>query len=256
MSEGPAVLGIDLGTSQVKALLCGRDGRVLGQGVAGYPLRTPEIGWAETSTEEWWRATGAAVRAALEGAGDAGAGAGAADILGLAVVGQMHGLVLSDAGGTALRPAVVWLDQRAGAETEDYLGLPPPLRSALGNRPSPGMAGPVAAWLARHEPRVFGRARWLLQPKDWLRLRLTGEAASEPTDASGTLLFDLTRRQWSAAAAGAMGLDTSLLPPLRSPADIGGKLRAEAAAHLGLPAGLPVAVGAADTAASLLAAAL
>jgi xylulokinase len=249
-----AVLGIDLGTSQVKALLCGGDGRVLGQGAAGYPLRTPRAGWAEADPGDWWRATGAAVRAAVGPAyGDSG---GATEIAGLAVVGQMHGVVLTDAAGTALRPAVTWLDRRAAAEAGEYARLPRRLLAALGSRPSPGMAGPIAAWLARHEPDVFGRARWLLQPKDWLRMRLTGEPASDPTDASGTLLFDMTRGQWAAEIAEAMGLDPRLLPPPRPSSDIAGKLSPEAAAHLGLRPGLPVAIGAADTAASLLAAGL
>lgn len=252
MTDEPALLGIDLGTSQVKALLCARDGRVLGQGIAEYSLRTPRIGWAEIDPEEWWRATGAAVRSATHHAG----GGADRDILCLAVVGQMHGLALTDSRGTALRPAIVWLDRRSAAEAGNYLRLPRRMLSALGNRPSPGMAGPTAAWLARHEPQVFRQARWLLQPKDWLRFRLTGESASEPTDASGTLLFDMTRGQWATEVAEAMGLNSGLLPPLRSPHEIAGKLQPDAAAHLGLRAGLPVAIGAADTASSLLAAGL
>lgn len=248
MTDEPAVLGIDLGTSQVKALLCTRDGRVLGQGIANYSLLTPRIGWAEIDSGEWWRATCAAVRAASDSHDG--------EILGLAIVGQMHGLILTDERGSALRPAIVWLDRRSTAEVDDYLRLPQPLLSALGNRPSPGMAGPTAAWLARHEPRTFSQARWLLQPKDWLRMRLTGEAASDPTDASGTLLFDMARRQWAAETAEAMGLRACLLPPLRTPSEIAGKLRPDAASQLGLRPGLPVAIGAADTAASVLAAAL
>ena len=137
MSDEPTVLGIDLGTSQVKALLCTRDGRVLGQGIADYSLLTPRIGWAEIDPGQWWRATCAAVQAAL--ASDRG------EILGVAIVGQMHGLILTDERGTALRPAIVWLDRRSTAEVDDYLRLPQRLLSALGNRPSPGMAGPRAA---------------------------------------------------------------------------------------------------------------
>jgi xylulokinase len=247
MTDEPAVLGIDLGTSQVKALLCTRDGRVLGQGIAEYPLLTPRVGWAETDPAQWWRATCAAVRAAMVSHGG--------EIGGLAIVGQMHGLVLTDARGTALRPAIVWLDRRSTAEVDDYLRLPRRLRSALGNWPSPGMAGPTAAWLARHEPQTFRQARWLLQPKDWLRMRLTGEAASDPTDASGTLLFDMARGQWATETAEAMGLSVNLLPPLRPSSEIAGRLRSDAAAQLGLHPGLPVAIGAADTAASVLAAA-
>lgn len=253
MNNQPAVLGIDLGTSQVKALLCSADGRVLGQGIADYSLNTPEIGWAEIDSDEWWRASGAAVRAAIRsGGGDVAS----PDVQSLAIVGQMHGLALTDRHGSALRPAIVWLDRRSAAESAAYDRLPQRLLAPLGNRPSPGMAGPIAAWLARHEPQVFRQARWLLQPKDWLRLQLTGEAASDPTDASGTLLFDMERGQWAVETAEAMGLSADLLPPLQSSSEVAGKLRPDAAAHLGLRAGLPVAIGAADTAASLLAAAL
>lgn len=248
MTDKPALLGIDLGTSQVKALLRTRDGAVLGQGKAGYSLTTPRIGWTEIDATEWLRATSAAVRDAVRSYDG--------EIVGLTIVGQMHGLILTDARGNALRPAIVWLDRRSTAEVEDYLRLPQRLRTALGNCPSPGMAGPTAAWLAKHEPQVFRQARWLLQPKDWLRMQLTGEVASDPTDASGTLLFDMVHARWSDQTAQAMGLSTDLLPPIRPSSEIAGKLQPSAASRLALPAGLPVAIGAGDTAASVLAAAL
>jgi len=128
------------------------------------------------------------------------------------------------------------------------------LRARLGNAPSPGMAGPILLWLSRHEPDTYWQARWMLQPKDWLRLRLTGQAATDPTDASGTLLFDLARGEWATDLARALGLRIDLLPAIRPPAGIAGPLLPAAAEHLGLRPGLPVAIGAADTAASLHAA--
>ena len=130
---------------------------------------------------------------------------------------------------------------------------------ALGNAPSAGMARPILLWLSRHEPDAYRQARWMLQPKDWLRLRLTGlraEAATDPTDASGTLLFDLARGTWATAVAQALGLRTDLLPAICPSAEIAGPLLPAAAEQLGLRPGLPVATGAADTAASLLAARL
>jgi xylulokinase len=160
----------------------------------------------------------------------------------------MHGLVLCAERPVALRPAITWLDRRAEAEAQDYERLPADLRARLGNAPSPGMAGPILRWLARHEPEVYGRSAWMLQPKDWLRFRLTGRAATDPTDASGTLLFDLARGVW------ALGLRADLLPEIRPPAQLAGTLLPAAALRLGLPPGLPVAIGAADTATSLLAA--
>jgi xylulokinase len=244
----PAVLGLDLGTSQVKALLCAADGTVLGQGRAGYQVTVPRPGWAETDPEHWWRAVCAAVRAA--------AGPAPAEVAGLALAGQMHGVVLSTEQGLPIRPAITWLDRRAGAETVDYQRLPAHLGAALGNAPAPGMAGPILLWLARHEPGTYRQARWALQPKDWLRLRLTGAAATDPTDASGTLLFDLGRGAWASEVTTALGLRTDLLPPVGRPTEIAGFLPPGAAGQLGLRPGIPVAIGAADTAASLFAARL
>jgi xylulokinase len=241
----PAVLGIDLGTSQIKALLCARDGSVLGQGLAGYQVSTPRPGWAEADAEQWWLATRTAVRSAI--------GSAPAEVVGLAIVGQMHGLVLVTERSGLLRPPIIWLDRRAGAEVADYQRLPADLRARLGNAPSAGMAGPLLLWMSRHEPDVYRLARWMLQPKDWLRLRLTGQVATDPTDASGTLLFDLARGAWATDVAQALGLRTELLPEIRPPAEIAGTLQPAAAEQLGLRPGLPVAIGAADTAASLLA---
>jgi xylulokinase len=177
-------------------------------------------------------------------------------VAGLAVVGQMHGLILCSERTEVLRPAIVWLDRRAEAEVADYQRLPADLRARLGNAPSAGMAGPILLWLARNEPAAYRRARWMLQPKDWLRTRLTGEPATDPTDASGTLLYDLDRDAWAADVAEALGLRTGLLPPIRPSAQVAGTLLPAAAEQLGLRPGLPVATGASDTAASLLAAAL
>jgi xylulokinase len=241
-----AVLGLDLGTSRVKALLCTTDGTVLGRGAAGYQVAAPRDGWAETDPEQWWQAARSAVRAAL--------GPAPAQVAGLAIVGQMHGLVLYAERAVVLRPAIVWLDGRASAEVGDYLRLPADLRARLGNAPSAGMAGPILLWLSRHEPGLYRQARWMLSPKDWLRTRLTGEPATDPTDASGTLLFDLERDAWAADVAEALGLRTDLLPPILPSAQVAGHLLPAAAEALGLPAGIPVATGAADTAASLLAA--
>jgi xylulokinase len=245
------VLGLDLGTSQVKALLWASDETVLGQGTASYQVSTPQPGWAETIPEHWWQATCIAVRAAV--------GPASAEVAGLAVAGQMHGVILCTERAVALRPAITWLDRRAEAEAEDYQRLPADLRARLGNAPSPGMAGPILLWLSRHEPDVYWQARWMLPPKDWLRLRLTGpgvQAATDPSDASGTLLFDLVRGEWATDVVRALGLRTGLLPAIRPSAEVAGPLLPLAAEHLGLRPGLPVVIGAADTAASLLAARL
>ena len=246
VSGPPAVLGLDLGTSQVKALLCDAAGAVLGRGVAGYQVAAPRPGWAEIDPEQWWQAARAAARSA--------AGPVRAEVAAIAAVGQMHGLVLYSERSGVLRPAITWLDRRADAEVAEYQRLPPDLRARLGNDPSAGMAGPILLWLARHEPDACRRADWMLQPKDWLRARLTGAPGTDPTDASGTLLYDLARGAWAADVAAGLGLPAGLLPPIREPAEVAGTLLPSAAAELGLPARIPVATGASDTAASLLAA--
>jgi xylulokinase len=252
------VLGIDLGTSQLKALIATPDGEVLGRGRAAYPVIVPAEGHAETDPEDWWQAAVAAVREALGNAlsrdTTAGRGAGGGtEIVGLAVTGQMHGVVLAGADGRPRRQAILWLDRRAAAEAAAYRELPRDMTAPLGNQPSPGMAGPILRWLTRHEPATVDGARWTLQPKDWLRLRMTGEAATDPTDASGTLLFDLPRNAWAGELIEALGLPEDKLPDVREPTDIAGRLLPRAAAELGLDPGVPVATGAADTAAALYA---
>jgi len=147
----PAVLGLDLGTSQVKALLCAGDGSILGQGLAGYQVSTPRVGWAEADAGQWWHATCTAVRSAV--------GPVPAEIVGLAIVGQMHGLILLTERSGLLRPPVIWLDRRAWAEVADYQRLPADLRARLGNAPSAGMAGPLLLWMSRNEPDAYQRAR-------------------------------------------------------------------------------------------------
>jgi len=260
------VLGIDLGTSGVKVLVTTPGGDVLGRASAGYPVSVPAPGRAEADPCDWWAATRRAVHAALAearlvGAGPVGAGLGWAGqrrlaVTGLAVAGQMHGVVLVDDRGAALRPAILWLDQRAVAEVALYQEMPCDYTAPLRNRPSPGMAGPLLCWLAAHEPHTVRCSWWALQPKDWLRLRLTGQAATDPTDASGTLMSDLARDAWAEPLIDKLGLPRDKLPPVRRSAESAGSLLPGPAAELGIPQGIPVAVGAGDTAAALYAAGL
>ena len=165
--------------------------------------------------------------------------------------GQMHGLVLTSPDGEALRPALLWPDSRAAGALRAYRLLGSAALARLANPLTPGMAGPLLMWIAEHEPRSYAAARWALQPKDWLRARLTGEFHAEPSDASGTLLYDVPGDRWDLAAVSALGLDARLLAPLLpSSGAPAGRLTPEAGAELGLPAGIPVAAGAADTAAA------
>jgi xylulokinase len=151
-----------------------------------------------------------------------------------------------------MRPAVLWADTRCSAQLERYRALGEEVQRRLGNPYVTGMAGPSLLWLRDHDPDAYGTACWALQPKDWLRLRLTGEAAAEPSDASATLLYDLAADGWAFDLVESLGLRPNLLPPLIESGDEDGTLTAEAARHLRLPAGIPVAAGAADTAAAML----
>jgi len=237
-------LGIDLGTASVKAVLIGAAGAQLGVASAPVPLSRPKPGWVESDPEDWWLATTAAVREVLAGR-EAQVGA-------VGLSGQMHGVVLARSDRRPLRPAIISLDQRAQDDLGCYRDLPVHLRSSLGNPLVPGMAGPVLHWLAANEPTVLDEADWALQPKDWLRFRLVGQAGSEPSDASGTLLFDLAENNWAFPVVKALGLRADLLAPLGASVELAGPLEGGAAQDLGLPTGTPVAFGCADTAAALL----
>lgn len=241
-----AILGIDLGTSGVKAVLLGTAGRLLAEAAANHPVDSPRPGWAETDPAAWWQAIVAAVRAVRDRAGDV-------DVAAVGIDGQMHGLVLTDASGRPLRPALLWADTRAVQETEAWRRLPEPRRAALANPITPGMTGPLLRWLARHEPRTYQRACWALLPKDWVRQQLTGVAATDPSDASATLLWDVPADRWADDVATGVGLKPELLPPVIPSSDRAGSVRPDAAEALGLRSGVPVAAGAADTAAALLA---
>ncbi len=240
-----AVLGIDLGTSSVKAVVTRPDGSVAGQARGDYPVRSPRPGWSETAPADWLAATAAAVRAAVAEAG--------AEPAAIGLSGQMHGVVATAGDGHPVRPAMLWSDARAVRELEVYRRLPATVRARLANPLSPGMAGPMLAWLAVHEPGAYAATHLALQPKDWLRAQLTGRTATEPSDASATLLYDLAHDGWDAGVVDALGLDPAKLPPiLARSGDRAGTLTADAAALLGLRAGIPVAAGAADTAAAAL----
>lgn len=240
-----ALLGIDLGTSSVKVAVLDPDGRMLSVASAAYPVENPRPGWAETDPALWWRAVVTAVREAVSGAG--------ARPVAIGLSGQMHGLVATCADGTPVRPAMLWSDARAVAQLAGYRQLPGAARARLRNPLTPGMAGPMLAWLAQHEQPAYAATRWALQPKDWLRARLTGQFRSEPSDASATLLYDVVADTWDVEIVDALGLDARMLAPLLPSSGVqAGELMPEAALELGLEAGIVVAAGAADTAAAAL----
>ena len=246
MTDPQTLLGIDLGTSSVKVVLTDAAGTVLHQATESYAVDRPHPGWAETDPRAWWQAVTAAVQR-LNG------GAGAGQPVGIGLSGQMHGVVLCDDHGAPVRPAVLWCDARAEPQLGLYRSLPAHVHARLRNPLAAGMAGPELAWLHQHEPQVVETARWALQPKDWIRSLLTGRYAAEPSDASATLLYDVVAQDWDQVVVSALGIRRDLLAPiLTDAAATAGSLIEEAADQLGIAAGIPVAAGAADTAAAAL----
>ncbi len=205
-----ALVGLDVGTSGVKAIAIDPAGAVLAVREESYPLSTPRPGWAEQDPEDWWRAAQAAL-----------AGLDVPGIAGIGLSGQMHGLVALDAADRVLRPAILWNDQRTGPQCqqiEERIGLDR-LIALTGNRALAGFTAPKLLWLREHEPDVHARIARILLPKDYVRLRLTGEHATDVSDASGTLLFDVARRAWSDEVLASLDVPEAWLPPaLESPA--------------------------------------
>jgi xylulokinase len=238
------LLGIDLGTSSVKVAVVADDGSVKEVASAAYGMDSPQPGWAETKPASWWLATQKAVKSLDP------ANLREIDAIGLA--GQMHGVVLADESGEPVRPAILWADERSSDEVDRYRRFSSSLLRRLANPPATGMAGPTLLWLKRHESRVYESARWALQPKDWLRLQLTGEAFCEPTDASATLLYDFVDDGWARQVLDELDIRADLLPELLGSELPAGSLIKRVADELGLAAGITVAAGAGDIAASLV----
>jgi xylulokinase len=219
------LVGLDVGTTGVKAIAISPDGEVVGRAEEGYPLSTPQPGWSEQDPEDWWRAAERALAALpLTGA--------------IGLSGQMHGLVALDAGDRVLRPAILWNDQRTGAECaeiEERVGLER-LVALTGNRALAGFTAPKLLWLRRHEPDVYAQIAHVLLPKDYVRLRLSGERAIDAADASGTLLFDVANRKWSDEVLDMLELPREWLPAAYESPDVPGAAGAgdQAAAALGV----------------------
>lgn len=207
------LVGLDVGTTGVKAIAISPAGEVLARREEEYALSIPRPGWAEQDPEDWWHASERALAAV--GAGDAAS---------VGLTGQMHGLVLLDSADRVLRPAVLWNDQRTAAECaeiEDRIGLER-LIQLTGNRALTGFTAPKLLWVRRHEPEVWAQVAHVLLPKDYVRLRLTGERAIDAAEASGTLLFDVARRRWSEEVCEALEISAAWLPAVHESTEIGG----------------------------------
>lgn len=222
--------GLDVGTSSVKGVAVGEDGSVLARAEVEHPSSMPKPGWSEQDPEDWWRGA-QQVLASLEG--EAGKPAG------IGLSGQMHGLVALDRADHVLRPAILWNDQRTAAECseiEERLGGPEGVADATGNAALTGFTAPKLLWVERNEPEVYKQINSVLLPKDYVRLRLTGEHATDVTDASGTLWFDVARRAWSERMLDALEVDPGWLPVAAESPEATGATET----------GVPVAAGAGD----------
>ena len=214
------LVGMDVGTTGVKAVAISPEGEVLATDEEAYPLSTPHPGWAEQDPEDWWRAAEAVLTRLPFGE------------ICLGLSGQMHGLVCLDGADRVLRPAILWNDQRTAAECaeiEERIGLER-LIELTGNRALTGFTAPKLLWLRRHEPDVYARIRRVLLPKDYVLLRLTGEHGTDAADASGTLLFDVRSRRWSDEVADALEIPQEWLPPVSESTVHGGAGDQQAAA--------------------------
>ena len=241
-------LGIDVGTGGTRAVLADAGGKIRHAFTSPHEdIRMEQPLWAEQRPEDWWNAAQQAVRGVL-----AQAGASGKDVRGIGLSGQMHGLVMLDESDRVIRPALIWCDQRSQAQVDainESIGKEAVL-ACTANPVLTGFTLPKLLWVRDNEPRHFERVRKVLLPKDYVRFGLTGEFASDVSDASGTALFDVVRRQWSYALADRLGLDRSILPPALESAALSGKVSPAAAAATGLAEGTPVVAGAGDQAAS------
>ncbi|MGV6849285.1 MAG: xylulokinase [Marinibacterium sp.] len=237
-------IGLDLGTSGLRALLVDEAGAVHGAAEAGYPVAHPHPGWSEQDPGDWITALGR-VLAALRDEHPREMAA----VRGLATAGQMHGATLIDAGGAVLRPAILWNDTRADAEAA-VLDAKPGVRDMSGNIVFPGFTAPKLVWMARHEPDSFSRVDKVLLPKDYLTFWLTGQTATEMSDAAGTAWLDVGARRWSEDLLAASGMRADQMPALHEGSEVVAPVLDTRADALGLPRGCRVIAGAADNAAA------
>ncbi len=242
-----ALLGIDIGTSGTKTLAIDPDGKILADSLKTYPCHVPKPLWSEQDPEDWWQATIASVREVV-----AKAGLKPADVKAIGLSGQMHGSVFLDKHGQVVRRAILWNDQRTAAECreiEERAGGRKRLIRMVANPAMTGFTAPKILWLRNHEPKNFERTAKVLLPKDEIRRRLTGEFATEVSDASGMLLLDVEKRKWSKKLLSALDLDPGLLAKVHESEEVTGRLTAAAAETLGLSTDCAVVGGAGDCAA-------
>lgn len=241
-------LGLDTGTSGTKAVLIDERGNLRASSTVEYALSTPQPQWAEQHPDtDWWAAAQTAIKTVLTDAGISGS-----EVSGVGLTGQMHGSVFLDRQNKVLRPALLWCDSRTGsecAEITERVGGTQKLFEIIGQPVLTSFTAPKILWLRNHEPQVYERVAQVLLPKDYIRYKLTGEFATEVSDASGTSLLDVRKRDWSETMLSALDIPRDWLPPVYESPEVTGTITAEAAALTGLTAGTPVVGGGGDQAA-------
>ncbi len=238
-------LGIDLGTSALKAVLLAEDGRIVAQQSAPLEVSRPHPQWSEQSPADWWRALSIALGELARAQPQA-----MRTVRAIGLSGQMHGAVLLDAAGEVLRPAILWNDGRSEPQCAELAGRVPRLAQIAGNLAMPGFTAPKLLWVRDHQPQVFARVARVLLPKDWLRYKLSGEFFTDCSDASGTLWLDVGARDWSDELLAACGMTRSQMPALVEGSAPAGRLSKDVAERFGLTAGIVIAGGGGDNAAS------
>ena len=239
-------IGIDLGTSGVKAVLLDRDGRVRCTAQHALSVSRPHPRWSEQAPADWWRATSAALGGLLAQVRVKGIDAHRIEAIGL--TGQMHGATLLDEKGEVLRPAILWNDGRSDVECVELEAAVPQLHRIAGNLAMPGFTAPKLLWVRKHEPEIFARVAMVLLPKDYLRYRLTGDFATDPSDAAGTLWLDVAKRDYSDVLLDACGLSREQMPKVYEGNRVTGTLSPGLAREWGLRE-IPVVAGGGDNAA-------
>jgi xylulokinase len=243
------LLGVDLSATGAKALLMDRDGRVVSSATTPLSLSTPHPLWSEQEPREWWTATTNSIKQALATANISGD-----DVLAIGLTGQMHGLILLDAEGEVLRPAILWNDQRCGAECDEIRARinRAELVQITGNDALTGFTAPKILWVETHEPEIYRRIRHVLLPKDYIRYKLTATLAMDKADGSGTMLFDLRKRTWSSRVLNALNISPDWLPQTFEGEETTGEVTREAGALTGLRPGTPVVAGGGDQSAQAI----
>ena len=244
-----AILGIDIGTSGTKSVLFDEEGNALAKATVEYPLYQPQNGWAEQDPEDWWRAVRESVSAVVRESG-----AQPSDIRGVGLSGQMHGLVMLDENGKVLRNAILWCDGRTQKQCDEITAAIGP-RDLIGITANPALPGFTAGkilWVRENEPDLYKKCKHILLPKDYIRYKLTGEFATEVSDASGMNLLDVPKRAWSETVLNALDIDPALLGRMYESCEVTGQITASASETTGLAVGTPVVGGAGDNAAAAI----